>query len=187
MERLSLWVQMHRWMALAGFVAVLSLYVLLGELVPRAASAFEGYRTWRGQEARIASVTNWEAEQLQLAARKRLLQKRFAALYVSLPRSDHMSIILQVLQESADAEAVHLNEVRPTQRATFANYDEVPFEVKLRGTFHEVGAFIGRIEQSSYVIKVKQLQYQRASPSSNELIAALVLSVIVLKEQGKGA
>lgn len=182
MERLFLWVQMHRWMAWAGFVAGLSLYVLLGELAPRTAAALERYSMWQQQEARIASVTNWEEEQLQLAARKRLLQRRFAALYVSLPRSDHMSIILQVLQESADAEAVNLKEVRPTEQATFANYDEVPFEVKLRGTFHEVGAFIGRIEQSPYVIKVKQLQYGRASPVSAELIAELVLSVIVLKE-----
>ena len=186
MERLFVWVQMHRWMALASFVAVLSLYVLVGELIPRTASAFERYSTWRQQEARIASVTNWEADQLQLAARKRLLQRRFAALYVSLPRSDHMSIILQVLQESAEAEAVNLQEVRPAERATFANYDEVPFEVKLRGTFHQVGAFVGRMEQSSYVIKVKRLQYQRASPASTELLAELVLSVIVLKEQRKG-
>jgi type IV pilus assembly protein PilO len=173
-------------MALAGFVAALSLYVFLGEFLPRTAAAIERYRTWRQQEARIASVTNWEAEQLRLTTRKRLLQQRFAALYVSLPRSDHMSIILQVLQQSAEAEAVHLKEVRPAERATFANYDEVPFEVKLRGTFHGVGAFVGRIEQSPYVIKVKRLQYQRASPVSAELVADLVLSVIVLKEQGGG-
>ena len=172
---------------MAGFVAVLSLYVLVGELVPRVSSAYTLYRTWQQNEARIASVINWEVEQVQLGARKRLLQQRFAALYVSLPRSDHMSIILQVLQESADTAAVHVSEVRPAERMSFANYDEVPFEVILGGTFHEVGTFVSRIEQSPYVIKVKQLGLRRTSPSSAELVAELVLSVIILKEQRAGA
>ena len=186
MERLSLWIQMHRWMALAGFAAVLSLYVLFGEVVPRITSAYGLYRTWKQHEVRIASVTNGEVEQAQLSARKRLLQQRFAALYVSLPRSDHMSIILQVLQESADSAAVHVKEVRPTERTSFANYEEAPFEVILGGTFHEVGTFISRIEQSPYVIKVKQFEFRRRSPASVELVAELVLSVIILKKQRAG-
>ena len=186
MERLSIGLQMHRWKALAGFVAVLSLYVLVGELAPRASSAYGLYRTWKQHEARIASVTNWGVEQVQLNARKRLLQQRFAALYVSLPRSDHMSIILEVLQESADAEQVDPRQVRPTERVSFASYDELPFQVELHGTFHAIGAFINRMEQSPYVIKVKQLEMERSSTSPKTLVAELLLSVIILKEQGTG-
>ena len=98
-----------------------------------------------------------------------------------------MSIILQVLQESADSAAVHVREVRPAARTSFTNYDEVPFEVILGGTFHEAGTFISRIEQSPYVIKVKQLALRRTTPASADLVAELVLSVIILKEQRAGA
>lgn len=186
MEQLSAWLQIHRWMAAAGVVAVLSVYVLFAELFPRAVMVYGLHRTWRQQQARITSVANWEVEQIQLSARKRLLQRRFAALYVSLPRSDHMSIILQVLQESADAEQVDLKHLRPTERTSFASYDALPFEVEVRGQFHAMGAFINRIEQSPYVIKVKQLQFERPSPSSETLVAHLRLSVIILKEQRAG-
>ncbi len=186
MERLSAWLQMHRWMAAAGFVAVLSVYILFAELIPRAATAYGLHRTWQQQQARIASVANWEVEQIQLSARKRLLQQRFATLYVSLPRSDHMSIILEVLQESADAEQVDPRQVRPTERVSFASYDELPFQVELHGTFHAIGAFINRMEQSPYVIKVKQLEMERSSTSPKTLVAELLLSVIILKEQGTG-
>ncbi len=165
-----------------GF-ACLSLYVILGELVPRAVSAYEIYGVWQQQETRIASVANWEVDQRQLAARKRLLQKRFAALYISLPRSDHMSIIVQVLQESADAHGVEVKTIRPTARASFATYETLPFQVVLEGSFHQLGAFIGRIEQSPYVIKVRHLQFKRASPTSGGLVADLLLSVIILKGQ----
>ena len=183
MDRLSVWLQMHRWMALAAAMAVLSLYVLLGELVPQVSNTYGLYRTWRHEQAQIASVANWEVEQIQLSAEKRLLQHRFAALYVSLPRSDHMSILLQVLQESADAEQIDLEQIRPAERTSFAGYDELPFQVELQGGFHAVAAFINRIEQSSYVIKVKGLQVRRASAKSAMLVADLALSVIVLKEQ----
>ena len=186
MERLSVWLQMHRWMAAAGFVAVLSLYVLFAELIPRIATAYGLHHTWRQQQARIASVANWEIEQIQLSAKKRLLQKRFVALYVSLPRSDHMSIILQVLQESADAAEVDFKHLRPAARTSFASYDELPFEVEIQGRFHAMGAYINRIEQSPYVIKVKQLQFKRPSLSSETLVAELLLSVIILKERGTG-
>lgn len=186
MERLSIWLQGHRWMALAICVVALSFYVLLGELTPRLGAAYTLYQTWQLQEARIASVANWEVDQLRLAAKKRLLQKRFATLYVSLPKSDHMSIILQVLQESIDAQQIDLKEIRPTERTSFANYDELPFQVELRGTFHQIGAFVGRIEQSPYVIKVKQFELKRAAATSETLTAQLMLSVIILKEQGAG-
>lgn len=187
MERLSTWFQMHRWMAIAGFVAVLSFYVLFAELIPRIATAYGLHHTWREQRDRIAAVAHWEVEQIQLSAKKRLLQQRFAALYVSLPRSDHMSIILEVLQESADAEQVNLKHLRPAERMSFASYDALPFEVEVHGPFHPIGAFINRVEQSPYVIKVKQLQFKRSSVSSETLVAELLLSVIILKERGTGS
>ena len=172
---------------MAGGVAVLSLYLLFAELIPQAATTYGLHRVWRQQQARIVSVANWEVEQVQLSAKKRLLQQRFATLYVSLPRSDHMSIILEVLQESADAEQVNSRQVRPTERTAFASYDELPFQVELHGTFHALGAFINRIEQSPYVIKVKRMAFERSSPSSEMLVADLLLSVIILKERGTGS
>ena len=95
-----------------------------------------------------------------------------------------MSIILEVLQESADAEQVDSRQVRPTERTSFASYDELPFQVELQGTFHALVAFINRIEQSPYVIKVKQLEFGRSSAASEIVVADVLLSVIILKEQG---
>ena len=186
MERLTAWVEAYRWKALAGLAAVLSLFVFVTSLIPHASSAYGRYRTWRQQQAKLASVANWEAQYLQLSTKKRLLQQRFATLYVSLPRSDHMSIILQVLQESADTAQVDLKHVRPTERISFAHHDALPFQVELAGAFHALGTFTSRIEQSPYVIKVEQLRFQRAASSPETLMAELVLSVIILKEQGAG-
>lgn len=186
MERVAVWVQAHPWKALAGLAAVLSLFFLITVLLPRASSAYGRYRIWQQQQAKIASVANWEAEYLHLSTKKRHLQQRFATLYVSLPKSNHMSIILQALQQSADAAQVDLYDVRPAERVAVTHYDELPFQVELRGAFHALGAFTSRVEQSPYVIKVQRLQFQRAASSSETLVAELSLRVIILKEQGGG-
>lgn len=177
------WIRAHRWMVLAGGMALLGVYLLVADLAPRAASTYALFDAWRQQQARIASIADGAGGQTHLEARRRRLQERLADLYVSLPRSDQISGLVQVFQESAELVGVGLQEIRPTERTTFAGYDALPFQVVLQGSFHEIALFIHRIEQSSYVIKVRQVQLQRASISSNRLRADVSLNVIALKEQ----
>ena len=184
MDRLHEWLHYHRWMALTAGVVLLCVYVCVGELIPRSMNTYNLFRQWQGQQDKIAAVEDWDTEQLALNLRKRQLQRRFAALYVSLPKSDHMSTILQVLQESADSSNVVIGQVRPTERVPFGTYDELPFEVEVAGPFHDVGRFINRIEQSAYVMKVKGLMLQRPSVASSRLHMTLRLSVIIFHEQG---
>ena len=170
-------------MTLAGGMALLGAYLLVADLAPRAASAYALFGMWRQQQARIASVADGAGKQAHLEARRQWLEERLAGLYVSLPRSDQISSLVQVFQESAELVGVGLQEIRPTERTAFAGYDALPFQVVLQGTFHEIALFIHRIEQSSYIIKVRQVQLQRAAISSNRLRADVSLDVIVLKEQ----
>ncbi|MDX1545802.1 MAG: type 4a pilus biogenesis protein PilO [Rhodothermales bacterium] len=178
----SEWFAHHRWRGLAAGVALLCVYGVLGELAPRAGAAYAAYGAWQRQEATIASMARWDEERQALSHRKRRLQQRFAALYVSLPRSDQMSTLLQVLQESASAAGVDVRHVRPAEHARFATYDELPFAVEVTGDFHALGAFINRIEQSPYVIKLKGFEIRRPAVAAR-LHATLSLSVIALHEQ----
>ena len=170
-------------MALAGGLALLGACLLATDLAPRAAAAYALFETWRQQQARIASVADGTQRQVHLEARRRQLQEHLADLYVSLPRSDQVSRLVQVFQESAAFIGVRLQEIRPTERTAFEGYDALPFQLVLQGSFHETTLFVHRIEHSSYIIKVRQVQFQRTSISSNQLRADISLDVIVLKEQ----
>lgn len=183
MHTRSEWFVHHRWRVLAAGVALLCVYGVLGELAPRAGAAYAAYEAWQRQEATIASMARWAEERQALSHRKRRLQERFAALYVSLPRSDQMSILLQVLQESADAAGVTVRHVRPAEHVRFAAYDELPFAVEVAGGFHALGAFISRIEQSPYVITLDGFEIRRPAVTAARLHATLSLSVIALHEQ----
>ena len=177
------WIQTHPWMALAGGMALLGIYLLVADLAPRTASTYALFEAWQQQQVRIASVTDGVVRQTHLEAQQQLLQERLADLYVSLPRSDQISTLIQVFQESAEFVGVGLQEIRPTEKAAFTGYDALPFQVVLGGAFHEIALFIHHIEQASYIIKVRQVQLQRTSISSNQLRADVSLDVIVLKEQ----
>ena len=76
MERFAAWVQVHRWRALAGLVAVLSFFVFMTACIPRVSSAYGRYRTWRQQQAKVASAADWEAQHLHLSTKKQRLQQR---------------------------------------------------------------------------------------------------------------
>ena len=183
MIRVRTWLQERRWLALAGCVAGLVVYVLLADFVPRAAKVYAVFDTWQEQQARILSLADATLQQEHLEARRRTLQGRFDRLYVNLPRSDQISVLVQVLQQSAEAVEVGLQQIRPAERKTFAGHDALPFQVVLLGSFHEIGRFINRVEQSAYVIKVEHVRLTRMRPPSKALQAEVRLNVIVLKEQ----
>lgn len=183
MERLLPWLSLHCWMALAGVMLLLAAYLLITDLAPRAASAYAIVNAWKQHEARIASVQAGAAEKTHLDMRRLTLQERLSALYVSLPRSDQISALVQVLQDNAEAAAVGMQEIRPAARSAFDGYDALPFQVVVLGSFHQVSLFISRIEQSAYIIKVSRIHLERAGAQSDVLRAELSLSVIVLNEQ----
>lgn len=183
MDALAHWYTQHRWLALTGLVVTLTAYGLLLEGIPRSQALYQLFQDLRTQRERVASVDTWQAEQFQIKQRRSFLETRFADLYVSLPKSDQMSIILQVLHQSALEAGITLQQVRPDDRIAYANYDELPFEVDCEGSFHGIGAFANAIEQSRYLMKVRQLRITRTPTEVDLLEGSLTLSVIILKDQ----
>lgn len=183
MENLSHWYTQHRWLALTSVLVGLVIYGLLTEGVPRSRALYGLFQEMQTQRERIASVDTWQAEKLQIQQRRTFLEKRFADLYVNLPKSDQMSIILQVLHQSAQEAGITLQHVRPAERIAYASYDELPFEVDCEGSFHGIGLFANTIEQSRYLMKVHRLRLTRDLEEVDLLEGSLTLSVIILKEQ----
>lgn len=189
MDALSTWIDDHRWAALTIGVLLLSLYLTAGTLWPRFQATMTLYDAWQDNEDKLRSVTQWPVDQVRLQVRRRRLEKRFERLYVSLPRSDQMSIILETLQQNAHRSGVAIKQIRPGQRVAHATYDHVPFEMELRGTFHALCRFAHYVEQSRFLMKVDVLSIRsepRRSASTTApipaLSAALTIHVSILKQ-----
>ena len=114
-ETLSHWFTSHRWMALTALVLVLAGLVLSSEIMPRWQALWVQYTRWQEAEHRIADVETWDTEKVRIGHHKRMLRVRYEALYVSLPQSDQMSVILSELQQVADSVGVRLTHIRPAR------------------------------------------------------------------------
>lgn len=184
METLLQWLDEHRWRAAAIGGLLLGLYVVVVFLMPRLQALVHNYRGWQADEGTLSAVATWPQERMRVQAQRRHLEARFAQLYVSLPRSDQMSTILEVLQTHALETTVSIKQVRPGDRLAHANYDDVPFELELQGSFHALSRFVHRIEQSQYLMKVMALTIDPAKAPTPDapLLGTLSLQVSILKE-----
>src|SRR5690606_26892489 len=135
------------------------------------------------QRAKVASAVTWEVEQTSLEARRLYLEQYFASLYVSLPKSDQMSVILQALPRYASAGEVRLEQVGQEERVAHETFDELPVSVALQGTFHGIGAFVDQVERSRYLMKVAGVDVEADPRPYPVLHARLQLRVIILKEK----
>lgn len=178
------YLEQHRWRAITGVLVLLACYVLLTDALPRMFAVTELYATWQAHQTKIAAVATWERQEKTLDVRRQHLQQRLDRLYVSLPQGDQMSAVLQVFQSQADASGVRLQRIQPDERMVFENHDELPLHIELTGRFHALETFIHATETSAFLIKVKKVALQRASPTSPALEATLLGHVILLKGQG---
>ncbi|MEM9664652.1 MAG: type 4a pilus biogenesis protein PilO [Bacteroidota bacterium] len=176
------WYEQRRWQVLSGLFAGLIGVATLLEVQPRLASTYALYQDWSTAEAKLASVESWEAQQAELEGQYEQLKERFANLYIDLPNSDQMSVILGLLQEASQAENVRLKQVRPETRVLHDTHDQIPLAVSVQGAFGSISAFLNRIERSHYLVKVVALRFEQATPEGTVLDAEIDLSVIILKE-----
>src|SRR5690606_7343714 len=100
----------HRWAIAAGIVALLCVVLVFTDVRPRLGAAAALLGQWRRQTEKLAEVAAWDYEAATIEARRAGLISRLEDLYVNLPRSEQTSVVLQLLQESAAAENVTLDQ-----------------------------------------------------------------------------
>ena len=177
------WLNARGWKAVTTGASILTVLLLYNIVLPRIIEARIIWRNWQDQKERVVLAVTWEIEKTNLATRQLMLEQYFENLYISLPKSDQMSVILQLLQRRAEELEVRLNHVRPGERKTHVNYDELPLQVELQGSFHGIGAFINQVEQSQYLMKLTELELVGTPAPYSNILAELSLSVIILKEK----
>ncbi len=181
MNQLHIWVKLYHWRFVGVSWAVFSLWLLMLEIIPRATVVVETYHQWQLNKAEILKMEVWETQRFQLEQQITLLDTQVKALYISIPRNDQMSVILDCLQESSQDIALSLQQIKTGTPVTKNAHQEQPLSVIAKGTFHALGTFIDRLELSPYLIKVESLQIEREGKLKGDLIAALELQAIVVE------
>ena len=169
----------HPWKVLALFIALLGGYALAREGIPRGRAVVDQVVAWRTDRARIDAAARWKDEKALLLARRDRLSGRLDALHGRLPDHTQTSVLLQQLQRHADSAGVVLRQIRPGEEARFSTHGRRALAVTLDGRFHEIAAFIDRIERTA-LVHVRRLDLRSDDPLAPILDAHLDLRLIRL-------
>jgi Tfp pilus assembly protein PilO len=174
----------RRWITISLVGGLLVLGVLWTVVIPRARSAYQSYHTWQEKQNRIQAARSWKTQLAQLRREQKQLRQRLDSLFVSFPRGDQMSVVLEVLQTQARRTGIVLRQLQPDAKQTFETYEVLPLDVSLSGRYHAIGRFVDLIEQSKYLMQVEQINMQTEDMVTDTLQTQLRLSLVTLREQG---
>lgn len=180
MNSIALWINTHVWQFISYVWITLCLLLLFIEIVPRSTVLMDTYKEWYTSEKEIKKMDRWETKSVTLTRQAKTLEEQVDALYISIPRNDQMSVILDCLQESSDEIPLSLLQIKTGTPVSMSAHQEQPISVLARGTFHALGTFIDRVEQSPYLIKVKSLDIKREGKLKAPLLAQLEFHAIVV-------
>ena len=114
-----------------------------------------------------ALVAKSEARQKELALMKQQLvelQAQLDAQKKRLPLERETDQIFRSVQAQAELSGLRVSRVTPRPVNPTEVYDEVPYELEVTGTFHNVGTFLDRIRQMDRIVNIGGMQFQsRAS------------------------
>ena len=92
------------------------------------------------------------------------LQAQLDAQKKRLPLERETDQIFRSVQAQAELSGLRVSRVTPRPVNPTEVYDEVPYELEVVGTYHNVGTFLDRIRQMDRIVNIGGMQFQsRAS------------------------
>jgi type IV pilus assembly protein PilO len=149
-------------------------------------------------EARQARLTTLRADiNRGLATARRLpefqaqvgeLQNRLESLRAVLPEQKDVADILRRVQGLATQSNLTLQKFKPQSPKQQTLYAELPHDLMVEGTYHNLGIFFDRISKFPRIINVSNLVVKpRTPPEANAtIVAEFVATTFVLQEGAKG-
>ena len=132
------------------------------------------------KEARLADLQK-QIRALEATANKlpefqrevQALEARLEALKRILPPEKEMPDLMRRVQYLAAQSSLQIRKFNPGPVAQQEFYQEVPFNLDIEGTYHNLGAFLDRISRMSRLVNIGDVKVKAQSkPTINNTIAA---------------
>ena len=136
--------------------------------------------TQKKQEARLAELQK-QIRALEATANKlpefqrevQALEARLETLKRILPPEKETPELMRRLQYLAAQSSLQIRKFNPGPVAQQEFYQEVPFNLDVEGTYHNLGAFLDRISRMSRLVNIGNVKVKAQSkPTINNTIAA---------------
>lgn len=140
---------------MAGVLA-LSVLALVLEGTPRLREAAAVALELQGARARLSSAETAPAERMALQTRRRALEARLSRLPGTVAVTSRAA--LTAIQSAAAAEGVEVALLEPGVPEVDGGLERVPFQLRVRGTYHELGRFLAALEAHVQGVPLRVLE-----------------------------
>ena len=137
------------------------------------------------KEARLTTLQN-QIRELEVTANKlpefqrevQALEARLETLKRILPPEKEMPDLMRRVQYLAAQSSLAIRKFTPGAVASREFYEEVPVNVDVDGTYHNLGAFFDRISRMSRLVNIGNVKIKsQTKPSVNNTISASVVAM----------
>lgn len=119
-------------------------------------------------EAKLAEMKKRALELPKLQAEMTVLQQEVEDLGKMLPKDKEIPKLLKTVTKISQRYHLKVTNITPMPVVAQANYNEIPFQLTVTGTYHGLARFLSELGQESRILNSKSLNYSGIAPSGKE-------------------
>ena len=119
-----------------------------------------------------------------LKEQRKLVQQYVSTMEKQLPSKSEMDALLFDINQASLGQGLHFDSFKPGSLVAKDYYVELPIEIKLAGSYHEIGQFVSSIAKLSRIVTLNNLsitsskEVNKDGSKDGSKDSALVLEVV---------
>ena len=130
-------------------------------------------------ESKLADTKKKALELPKLQADMKNLEMEVADLEKMLPKDKDVPSLIRIITKTAQKYQLSVSNITPGALVSQPNYNEIPFQMTMQGTYHSVAYFLDDIGQESRILSVKNINFVSNNPSKDNPSTVNVNCILV--------
>jgi len=118
-------------------------------------------------ESKLADTKRKALELPKLQADMASLEQEVSDLEKLLPKDKEIPGLLRIVTKTAQKYQLKITNITPGGINSQTNYNEIPFQMTIQGTYHGLAYFLSDIGQESRILSVRNINFVSTPPSKD--------------------
>lgn len=130
-------------------------------------------------ESKLSEMKRRAMELPKLQAEMQLLELEVSELEKLLPKDKEIPNLLRIITKHAQHYQLRISNFAPSAAIPQSNYNEIPFQMTLQGTYHSFAAFLAELGQESRILSARNITYTVMQPNKENASTVTVNFTLV--------
>ena len=173
-------IEQKKWLLVKAGLSLGSFLIFIVVLWSQAIAIWENWSEVKSRQMKVEEARAWKDVTHRVEQENNMIKADLTALYQKVPQNEVLSGIINFLQRTGKEAGIRFIYVKPERPRKLAHYEEISFELGLKGYYHNLGKFLFSLESSENVIRVQSLEMTTKDMITKELNIDLKISVFLI-------